>query len=122
MRKAEGKELAVISISYTLADIPAPARPTPLTITLPGPIPYSSENVVPWHYGSDVYYHGVKQEGKLSEDKPSENTSLNVDNFASAGRITISGRVYSPQNIQDNVDALAKAKSKQVMGGNSGSI
>lgn len=73
--KIEETDVAVISIPYTPANIPAPARPTPLTITFLGLIPYSSENVVPWHYGSDVYYHGVKQEGKLSEDKPSEDTS-----------------------------------------------
>lgn len=49
--KVEEKYVAVISISYAPTNIPAPARPTPLTITLPGPILYSSENDVPWHYG-----------------------------------------------------------------------
>ena len=33
---------------------------TPLIITMPGPIPYSSDNTVPWNYGGNVYYHGVK--------------------------------------------------------------
>ncbi|XP_050897519.1 uncharacterized protein LOC127104375 [Lathyrus oleraceus] len=108
--KVEEKDVAVISIPYTPANIQAPVRPTPLTITLTCPIFYSSENHMPWHYGSYVYYHGVKQEGKLSEDKPSEDTSLNVDNFAGTRRITRSGRVYSPQNVQDNVDAFAKSK------------
>lgn len=88
--------MAVISIPYTPVNILAPARPTPLIITLPGPIPYSSENDVPWHYETDVYYHGAKQDEKLSEDKPSEDISLNVDNLAGTGRITRSGRVYSP--------------------------
>ena len=32
----------------------------PLIITFPGPIPYSSDKAVPWNYGADVYYHGVK--------------------------------------------------------------
>lgn len=94
--KVEEKEVAVISIPYTPANIPAPIRPTSLTITFPGPIPYSRENVVPWDYGSDIYYHVVKQEGRKSEDKPSEDTSLNVDNSTDIGRITKSGRVYSP--------------------------
>lgn len=94
--KVKEKNVAVISISYTPANITAPARPTPLTIMLHGPIPYSRENVVPWNYGSNVYYHRVKQEGKLSEDKPSKDASLNVDNFSSTGRITRSGRIYSP--------------------------
>lgn len=58
--KVEDKDVSIISIMYTPVNIPALARPTPLTITLHGLIPYSSENVVPWHYGSDVYYHGVK--------------------------------------------------------------
>lgn len=53
--------MAVISIPYTPANIPASDRPTPLVIMFPGRIPYSRESDVPWHYGSDVYYHGVKQ-------------------------------------------------------------
>ena len=36
------------------------SRVAPLIITVPGPIPYTSDKVVPWHYGADVYYHGVK--------------------------------------------------------------
>lgn len=88
--------MAVISIPYASINLPVPARTTPLIITLPDPIPYSSKNVVPWHYGSDVYYHGVKKEGKPSEDKPSEDASLNVDNFFGTGRITRSCRIYSP--------------------------
>ncbi|XP_050876807.1 uncharacterized protein LOC127080532 [Lathyrus oleraceus] len=77
--KVEETCVVVISIPYTLVNIPAPPRPTPLTITLPDPIPY-------------------------------------------ARRITRSGSVYSPQNVQDNDDALVKAKGKQVVGDNSGSI
>lgn len=48
------KEIFVVSIPYS------PARQVPLTITVPSPIPYSSEKSIPWHYGSDIYYHGVK--------------------------------------------------------------
>lgn len=59
-KKVEDKDVAVISIPYTPVNIPASARPTPLTITLPGPIPYSRESVVPWYYMSDIYYHGAK--------------------------------------------------------------
>lgn len=120
--KVEEKDVEVISIQCTSANIPTHARPTPLTITLPSPIPYSNENVVPWYYGSDVYYHGLKQEGKPSEDKPSKEASLNVDKFAGTGRITKSCRIYSPQNVQDNADALAKAKGKHVVGDNLGSV
>ena len=35
---------------------------TPLIITMPGPIPYSSDKTIPWTYGGDFYYHGAKQE------------------------------------------------------------
>lgn len=78
----------MISIPYTPVNIPALARPTPLTITLPGHILYSSDKVVPWHYGSDVYYHGVKQEEKLYEEKSCVDDSLNVDNLIGTGIIT----------------------------------
>lgn len=53
-KKIEEIDVDVISIPYTSINIPAPTRPAPLTITLAGPIPYSSEKVMPWHYGSDV--------------------------------------------------------------------
>lgn len=36
------KEVSVISIPYSPAEIPVPARPVPLTITVPGPVPYLS--------------------------------------------------------------------------------
>ena len=32
----------------------------PLIITNPGPIPYSSNKAVPWNYGAEVFYHGIK--------------------------------------------------------------
>ncbi|XP_050889558.1 uncharacterized protein LOC127094827 [Lathyrus oleraceus] len=127
--KVEEKDVAIISIPHTPTNIPTPARPTPLTIMLPGPLPYSSKSVVPWNYGSDVYYHVVPWNYGLdvyyhvpSEYKPSEDESLNVDNFVGTGRITISGRIYSPQNAQYNIDALEKAKGKQVVGNNSESV
>ena len=68
---------------------------------------------MPWNYDPDVYYHGVKQ-----EEKPCVDDGLNVDNLAVTGRIIRSGRVFPSQNTQDNVDALAKAKGKQVMADN----
>ena len=34
----------------------------PLIITMPEPILYSLDKTVPWNYGGDVYYHGVKQD------------------------------------------------------------
>lgn len=47
-KKVEEKDLDVISIPFTLAQITAPTRPTPLAITFSGPVPYSSEKAIPW--------------------------------------------------------------------------
>ncbi|XP_050920255.1 uncharacterized protein LOC127137890 [Lathyrus oleraceus] len=109
-KKIEETDVALIYIPYTSINIPAPTRPTPLTITFTGPISYSSERVVPWHYGSDVYYHGVKQEDEPSKEKSCVDDSLNVGNLAGTGRITRSGRVFPSPSTQDNADALAKDK------------
>ncbi|XP_058729317.1 uncharacterized protein LOC131601500 isoform X2 [Vicia villosa] len=126
--KSESGEVSVISIPYEPVvpiciqvpiqipvSIPYEEQPAALMITVPGPIPYESEKAIPWHYGSDVYYYGTKEEGELSEEKSVEAAVANTDNFAGTGRITRSGRVFSPQPIQNNADALAKAKGKQVV-------
>ena len=42
---------------------------TPLIITAPRPIPYSSDKAIHWNYEADVYYHGVKQEPLAVEDE-----------------------------------------------------
>ncbi|XP_050876947.1 uncharacterized protein LOC127080679 [Lathyrus oleraceus] len=99
-----------------LKRILAPARHVSLVVTLPSPIPYSSEKAVPWHYGSDVYYHGVKQVfiHVPAKKEEVEKEYVNAGDFSSAGRITRSGKVFSPPNPQDVADALEKAKEKQV--------
>ena len=48
----------VNTIRFTSVD-PAP-RVAPLIITLPRLIPYSSNKAIPWNYGAEVYYYGVK--------------------------------------------------------------
>ena len=68
---------------------PAP-RIAPLIITFPGPVPYSSNKVVPWNYGTDVYYHDIKQDLKNEEADP------DVSNIVGTNKITKSGRVFSP--------------------------
>ena len=61
------KEVSII----TIYDNPsrAPKRPVkitpapktaPLKITMPGPAPYKSDKSVPWNYGGEIYYHGIK--------------------------------------------------------------
>ncbi|XP_058778782.1 uncharacterized protein LOC131652815 [Vicia villosa] len=109
--KSKDGEVSVISIPYDPVvpvciqvpiqipvSIPYEEQPAALMITVPGPISYESEKAIPWHYGSDVYYYGTKEEGEPSKEK-----------------ITRSGRVFSPQLVQNNADALAKAKGKQVV-------
>ena len=74
---------------------PAP-RVAPLIITFPGPVPYASDKVVPWHYGANVYYHGIKQ------DLKNEEADLDVSNIVGTSKITRSGRVFSqifPQRL-----------------------
>ncbi|XP_058759535.1 uncharacterized protein LOC131632823 [Vicia villosa] len=126
--KSENGEVSMISIPYEPVvpiciqvpiqipvSIPYEEQPAALMITVPGPVPYESEKAVPWHYGSDVYYYGTKKEEGPPREKFVEAAVANKDNFAGTGRITHSGRVFSPQPIQNNADALAKAKGKQVV-------
>ena len=69
------KMLSIITISANPSKVSSrrPIRITPvqriapLIITVLGPIPYTSDKAVPWHYGADVYYHGIKQELKNEE-------------------------------------------------------
>ena len=70
----------------------------PLIITMPGPIPYSSDKTVPWNYGGgDVYYHGIKQDWPDAEDSSSEKVNSDISNIAGTSKITRSGRVFSPE-------------------------
>ncbi|XP_058745903.1 uncharacterized protein LOC131618756 [Vicia villosa] len=126
--KSNDGEVSVISIPYEPVapiciqvpiqipvSIPYEEQPAALMITVPGPIPYESEKVVPWHYGADIYYYGMKEEGESSKQKFVEASVANTDNFAGTRRITRSGRVFSPQLVQNNADSLAKTKGKQVV-------
>ena len=114
-RKVTREDVVVISIPYTPVRIPTPSRAPPLMITVPGPMPYTSEKAIPWHYGADVYYHGVKQEvnARLSEEERAEGNEEEVHNFSGVGRMTRSGRVFGPLNVQDAEDASAREKGKQ---------
>lgn len=88
---------------------------------MPSSVPYSNEKAIPWRYGSDVYYHGVKQADGSSKAEKDDNESFNVGNFTGIGKITRSGRVYTPQDVPRNANELAKAKDKQIQGGGSSS-
>ena len=60
----------------------------PLIITMPGPISYSSDKTVPWNYGGDVYYHGVKQDWMADEDSILEKAEPDIKNIAGTSKIT----------------------------------
>ena len=71
------EDLSIITISNKPFRIPSkgPIRisnePTiaPLIIITAGPIPYSSDKAVPWNYGAEVYYHGIKQDSWINKNK-----------------------------------------------------
>ena len=69
----------------------------PLIITFLGPIPYSSDKAIPWNYGDDVYYHGVKQDLLAIKNEVTEDTNPNINNIVTTSQITKSGRVFSPE-------------------------
>ena len=104
----------MVFIPYTHVCIPTPSRAPPLMITVPGPMLYTSEKAIPCHYGADVYYHGVKQEvsTRLSEEERAEDNKEEVHNFSGVGRMTRSGRVFGPSNVQDAADTSAREKGK----------
>ncbi|KAI5424170.1 hypothetical protein KIW84_030403 [Lathyrus oleraceus] len=124
-------DVATITIFYPTNQInipeaqPAPpARSSTMTITTPGPLPFTSERAIPWHYGGSVYTHdhGVEQPLKTEEvqnQKPDSEVEIEgpaVDNVGGIRRFIRSGRLFSPPVTQpDSVDVAAKAKGKQAM-------
>ena len=62
---------------------------------MPGPVPYVSEKSIPWNYGGDVYYHGIKQVEITEESSDEEEAS--IGNIAGTSKITRSGKIFSPE-------------------------
>ena len=62
-----------------------------MIITNPGPIPYSSNKAVPWNYGAEVFYHGIKQDAWIEEEKDE-----NIGNIDGSSKVTRTGRIFSP--------------------------
>ena len=52
--------------------------------------------MVPWNYGGEIYYHGVKQIEQTIEEESSEEDNPDISNIAGTRKITRSGRVFSP--------------------------
>jgi hypothetical protein len=115
-----GKEdVSTITIYFDPVDLSTLADAAPVTITVPGPIPYDKDDVVPWHYGGEVYCNGEKQEDQAA----GETTVSKVDNVGPNG-FTRSGRLFAPDTLRggegekekkDKAEALARAKGKQVV-------
>ncbi|XP_050877660.1 uncharacterized protein LOC127081452 [Lathyrus oleraceus] len=102
MKKKVVEEVDVITI-------PVPPKKSIVRITLPGPVPYSSDKDVPWNYGEEVYYQGKKVDVKTPNS--------DVNDVGGTVLITRSGRVFSPvqKTPEVNVEDLAKAKGKRVV-------
>ncbi|KAI5395977.1 hypothetical protein KIW84_062249 [Lathyrus oleraceus] len=100
-------DVATITIFYPTNQINVPeAQPVPptqpstMTITTPGPLPFTSERVISWHYGGSVYTHDHGEERPLKVEE-GQKTELEVegpvvDNVGGIGRFTRSGRLFSP--------------------------
>jgi len=74
----------------------APNGPRPITIQIPKPFPYKDNKVVPWRYNAKIYTNNP-------EESHIKNASLeisNVANIAGVRGITLSGRIYTPNNLR----------------------
>ena len=56
------KDVSIITISTNLSKavkkpvkITSSTKIVPLKITMPGPVPYSSDKSIPWNYGGEIY-------------------------------------------------------------------
>ncbi|XP_050916030.1 uncharacterized protein LOC127131136 [Lathyrus oleraceus] len=115
----ENEDISTITIYFDPVHLSLPAEVAPVTITVPGPIPYESDGVVPWDYGGDVYCNGKKKEDQAAVDT----TVSKVDNAGLRG-FTRSGRLFAPNTLRggdvekeqrDKAEALAREKGKQVV-------
>ena len=73
---------------------------TPLKITMPGPAPYKFDKMVPWNYGGEIYYHGVKQIEQTIEKESSEEDNPEICNIVGTSKVTRSGRIFQRFPLQ----------------------
>ncbi|XP_050908928.1 uncharacterized protein LOC127122670 [Lathyrus oleraceus] len=115
----ENEDISTITIYFDPIHLSVTADVVPITITVPGPIPYEGDGAVPWDYGGDVYCNGKKKEDQAAVDT----TVSKVDNTGLSG-FTRSGRLFAPNTLRggdvekeqrDKAEALARAKGKQVV-------
>ena len=60
---------------------------------MPGPIPYKSNKMIPWNYGGEIFYHGIKQIESVQEN--SDDETPDIGNIAGTSKITRSERIFS---------------------------
>ncbi|XP_050895370.1 uncharacterized protein LOC127101988 [Lathyrus oleraceus] len=109
----ENEDISTITIYFDPVHLSGPADVAPITITVPGPIPYESDGAVPWDYGGDVYCNGKKKEDQAAVDT----TVSKVDNagLSDFGVLhTLRGDDVEKEQ-RDKAEALARAKGKQVV-------
>ncbi|XP_050919832.1 uncharacterized protein LOC127137412 [Lathyrus oleraceus] len=115
----ENEDISTITIYFDPVHLSVPADVAPITITVPGPIPYESDGVVPWDYDGDVYCNGKKKEDQAAVDT----TVSRMDNVGLSG-FTRSGRLFAPNTLRgrdvekekrDKAEALDREKGKQVV-------
>jgi hypothetical protein len=115
----ENEDISTITIYFDPVHLSVPADVVPITITVPGPIPYENDDAVPWDYGGEVYCNGKKKEDQAA----GYTTVSKVDNAGLSG-FTRSGRLFAPNTLRggdvekeqrDKAEALSRAKGKQVV-------
>ena len=87
---------------------------TPLVISLPGPVPYKSDKVVPYKYNATILEDGVEVPIQPMPD---------VGNITDNSRVTRSGRVFAPVIRRDVVAGKKIAENdepKKITGETSG--
>ena len=97
--------------------IAVPIRKSPITINVPGPVPYVSDKEIPWHYDGECYQQGQKLATQKSEDGKFEEEKSEIHDVVGESRITRSGWIFSPpEQPESSADVAAKAKGKQIFG------
>ena len=108
-----------------LVTIPASVRKSPITITVPRPIPYASNKAIPSHYDGECYQQGQKLDTQKSEKGQIEEEESEVHNIIGESIITRSGRILSPpRQLKSSTGATTKIRGKQIVvnGGKPGKI
>ncbi|XP_050876305.1 uncharacterized protein LOC127080011 [Lathyrus oleraceus] len=105
----ENEDISTITIYFDPVHLSVSADVVPITITVPGPIPYKSDGAVPWDYGGDVYCNGKKKEDRVAFDT----TVSKVDNVGLSG-FTRSGRLFAPNTLRGgDVEKEQRDKAEQ---------